>query len=70
LHLSWNFFQGNVYGFPVSGWKEAMGSLLQVAQSGPEWMTGGAFGPEAGLLGAAAMLCGIAATVIYLRRKT
>ncbi len=57
LHIAWNFFQGSVFGFPVSGDKEGA-TLLAIQQSGPLWITGGAFGPEAGLLGMAMMIMG------------
>jgi membrane protease YdiL (CAAX protease family) len=69
LHLAWNFFQGNVFGFTVSGWANDTGSLLQITQGGPVWITGGAFGPEAGLLGLAAMLGGVWLIVLFLRRE-
>jgi CAAX protease family protein len=59
LHLTWNFFQGNVFGFPVSGWELQGRTILQIQQSGPDWFTGGAFGPEAGMVGLLAMLLGI-----------
>ncbi|MCC6146142.1 MAG: CPBP family intramembrane metalloprotease [Anaerolineaceae bacterium] len=57
LHITWNFFQGNVFGFPVSGTTPA-GTLFTIQQHGQDLITGGRFGPEAGLIGIAAMLLG------------
>ncbi|PSQ98181.1 MAG: CPBP family intramembrane metalloprotease domain-containing protein [Bacteroidetes bacterium QS_9_68_14] len=61
LHISWNFAQGNVFGFPVSG-TDAGAALLGTRSTGPEWWTGGAFGPEAGVSGVLAL--GVAALAI------
>lgn len=49
LHFAWNFVQGPVLGFPVSGL--SMGGLQQIHDLGPAWLTGGSYGPEAGLIG-------------------
>ncbi len=54
FHWSWNFAQGPLFGFPVSGLPGD--SLLAVTPVGPAWATGGAFGPEAGCVGLAAEL--------------
>ncbi len=48
LHFSWNFFQGSVLGFPVSGLQ--LSSLLQQNSSGSILLTGGEFGLEASWL--------------------
>ncbi len=48
LHFSWNFFMRNVYSLPVSG-TETSRSFLDVRASGPQWVTGGDYGPEAGI---------------------
>lgn len=65
LHIGWNFFQGGVFGFPVSG-APHRASLLQLRQQGPEWLTGAGFGPEGGLLGLAGMLLIVLSLYRYL----
>lgn len=65
VHIAWNFFEGNLYGFPISGTTTT--SIVAIEQGGPDLWTGGAFGPEAGLMGVGAILVGMAATVGWAR---
>jgi membrane protease YdiL (CAAX protease family) len=64
LHAAWNWFEGSVFGLPVSG--VPRDRLLVVEEHGPPLWTGGAFGPEGGLLGLAAMA--LVAGVLWLAR--
>ncbi|MFC7166259.1 CPBP family intramembrane glutamic endopeptidase [Halospeciosus flavus] len=66
-HLSWNTAMGAVYGLPVSG-LTLPATVVAVDQHGPTVATGGKFGPEAGLLGVAAVLVGAGACVWWARR--
>jgi membrane protease YdiL (CAAX protease family) len=66
LHVGWNFFLGFVYGFPVSGLKPEYG-VIAIRQEGPTLWTGGAFGPEAGMVGLAAIVAGMAGILAWIR---
>ncbi|MBI4770002.1 MAG: CPBP family intramembrane metalloprotease [Chloroflexi bacterium] len=67
LHAGWNFFEGQVFGFPVSG----LGGfhLIRQTVAGPALITGGAFGPEAGLIVLPAMLLGAGLVYLYARGR-
>jgi membrane protease YdiL (CAAX protease family) len=69
LHITWNFFQGTVFGFPVSGLEPIGASFLSTEQSGPDLWTGGAFGPEAGLMDPIATLIGISLIALWIRLR-
>ncbi len=49
IHAAWNFVQGNVFGFSVSGLGSEV-SILHSFSFGPKIFTGGKFGPEAGIV--------------------
>ena len=66
LHIGWNFFEGVVFGFPVSGLDTF--HLVEARFSGPVLWTGGQFGPEAGLIVVPAILAGAALIHLYGRR--
>lgn len=66
LHIGWNFFEGVVFGFPVSGLN--VYHVTRIAVSGPDLWTGGAFGPEAGLIVVPALAVGFGLVHLYGRR--
>jgi len=66
LHLTWNLFQGNVYGFPVSGNPQTT-HLFSIQQTGPNLWTGGAFGPEGGLIILVWTIVGCGLTIMWIK---
>ncbi len=68
LHFAWNYTQC-VLGMPVSGFVIAEAQLLTRTPHGADWLTGGAFGPEASVLGLVAMLLGTAVSIGYVRAR-
>lgn len=48
IHLGWNFTEGGIFGASVSGGSTSE-SLLKLRFAGPDFLTGGSFGPEASL---------------------
>ena len=60
VHAGWNWTMSSALGFPVSGLVMLDTPMYDTVETGPDWWTGGAFGPEAGIVGTAAMIAGIA----------
>jgi membrane protease YdiL (CAAX protease family) len=56
LHFSWNFAQTTLFGFPTSGISFSEYRLFRSVQTGPDWVTGGPYGPEAGILATVALV--------------
>lgn len=67
LHIGWNFFEGPVFGFPVSGL--SIPRLVNQVETGPDLWTGGIFGPEAGLIVLPALALGAYLIFLYSRRR-
>lgn len=65
IHAGWNFFEGVVFGFPVSGFTSF--HWIDHRVTGPVWITGGAFGPEAGVVSIVAIIVGAAAVFGWSR---
>lgn len=65
FHAVWNWAQGNLFGLQVSGTELDGGMLLNLMETGPDWFTGGAFGPEGGLAVTLVLLAGMAAMLAW-----
>ena len=64
IHWSWNFFQGPVFGFAVSGHETQ--SLFKSVIDGPAWLTGASFGAEASV---PAFVLGLTFAIVFLLAK-
>ena len=62
IHWAWNFTQGRIFGINVSG-GDVGASLIQPEISGPDILTGGAFGAEASII---AVVLGVALSAWYI----
>jgi hypothetical protein len=62
IHITWNFTEGWVWGLPVSGTTVTQ-TLTKGLETGPDWWTGGTFGPEGGA--ACTLVCALACFVIW-----
>lgn len=58
-HWAWNWVMAAVLHVPVSGLPLSRPNY-QIVDNGPDWITGGAWGPEGGAGAAAAMIAGLA----------
>jgi hypothetical protein len=68
LHIGWNFFEGVVFGFPVSGLD--IYPLTRIDVTGPVLWTGGAFGPEAGLIVLPSLILGALLIYLFTMKRT
>lgn len=65
IHWAWNFSQGNIYGFLVSGC-ESSESIFNSVLSGSELITGGTFGPEASII---TIILGLLFSIYYIHKS-
>lgn len=65
IHTAWNLVMGIGFGLPVSGFP--LPAVVRTLPRGPVFATGGAYGPEAGLLGTIVLLLHIPTLVLVAR---
>lgn len=68
LHSAWNFAQGNLFGFLVSGIKTNGGQIITTKISEGNIINGGNFGPEGGLITSLILILAIL-VVLYLSKR-
>lgn len=65
LHTAWNFTQTQL-GFTMSG-NKALSSFYSIENNGSDLLTGGEYGPEAGILGLIGLVFMLLISLIYLK---
>ena len=69
MHWAWNYLEGGVFGCAVSGAPLDYQPLITPRISGPDILTGGAFGPEASIICVAlGIVLSIVYTVLYIKK--
>lgn len=63
-HGTWNYVQGNLLGFQVSGTGADASIFSFTMGSGPDWLTGGAFGAEGSIITTLVLL--VSVVIVYL----
>jgi membrane protease YdiL (CAAX protease family) len=69
LHSVWNWVQGNFFGFEVSGTQADGGTLINLMETGEDWLTGGAFGPEGGIAVTIVLVISILITLFWKSKQ-
>jgi CAAX protease family protein len=67
-HFAWNWVMAAAFHAPVSGFAFDVPGYRYV-DAGPDWATGGAWGPESGIPAGLAMITGIGLLLMRLRRS-
>ena len=62
-HGTWNYVQGNLLGFQVSGTGAAASIFSFTMGSGPDWLTGGTFGAEGSIITTLVLL--VSLVIVY-----
>jgi len=68
IHIAWGYFEEFIFGYANSG-QAPFNSLMQNTVTGPELWTGGAFGPEGGLLILLVLLLDIGLVKVWIKSR-
>ncbi|HWV48124.1 MAG TPA: CPBP family intramembrane glutamic endopeptidase, partial [Microbacterium sp.] len=68
VHFGWNVAIVGVFGTAVSG-TESQGALVTAVTAGPDWLTGGGFGPEGSVISVLVCSGATLAMLLVARRR-
>lgn len=66
LHFSWNLTMGLLFGLPVSG-ISSFAVMVRAKAHGPDWLLGGGYGIEGGLLGTLLLLLALVYVLWFVK---
>lgn len=69
IHTGWNFAMGAVFGFAVSGNAQLTLSPIVSISRRPDWLSGGAYGPEGGVAAMAVLIASAAVLFVFMQRR-
>lgn len=69
FHSAWNFAQGNLFGFLVSGHNTSSNSIMNIGLLENNLINGGDFGPEGGVVTTIILIIAIIILLCFLKRK-
>ena len=70
VHAAWNWTQGNIFGVEVSGTTaNSTSHLMQWRVAGPDWLTGGGFGPEGSAFTFVILIIGSLLVITFALRR-
>lgn len=69
MHTAWNFTQGNIFGFEVSGINVCVSSVFDLNLVGNKFISGGSFGPEAGIIATTVLISSILILFLFDNKR-
>jgi uncharacterized protein len=70
VHVGWNWCMAALLDLPVSGLELFNAPLYEPADRGPAWLSGGSFGPEAGIAGVIGLTLALSGVVWFTRKNS
>ncbi len=69
MHSIWNFAEGNIFGISISGHESFSETIFNSKVTGSDFLTGGAFGLEGGIICSIGLIIAMVVFVYVYRNK-